>query len=68
MTITYIVSVPVTPGAAPSNIPCVSIASARKIAASYSHRRDLTYQDVVIRLLPRNGGPARLVEYAGPSR
>ena len=60
---TLTVTAPKTPGAEPTVIAtCATIAEARKVAAGFSGRRDLTYQDVVI----RRG--ARIVERCGPAR
>lgn len=59
----YIVSAPKTPGATPSETPAATLAEARKIAKTYSGRRDLKGQDVRI-----NKADGSLVEYAGPAR
>lgn len=57
------VTAPKTPGAAPSVVGTAStIREARQIAAEFSDRRDLTYQDVVI------SRGAKRVEFAGPAR
>ena len=60
----YRVSAPLTPGARPVVAgAAATLADARRLARGFSHRRDLTYQDVRIE---RPSGS--LVEYAGPPR
>lgn len=65
-TVRLTVWAPATPGA---DVSCVgtadTMAEARKIAAQYSHRRDLKMQDVYIRL----GKDGKIVEgNMGPCR
>ena len=60
---TYTVEAPTTPGSAPIvQGQYESVREARAAAAQFARRRDLTYQDVVI----RRG--TRRVEFAGPVR
>lgn len=61
---TYQIQTRTTPGATPSIVASTkTLAEARKVARTYSDRRDLTNQDVRIQ---REDG--QLVEYAGPNR
>jgi len=60
----YTVTAPTSPGAQPVEQPACSLIIARRMASLYRHRRDLSYQDVAIRM----SGNGRLVEYAGPAR
>ena len=63
MKTTYTITAPKTPGAAPTTVATrPTIAEARDVAANYSHRRDLTHQDVAIYRGDRR------VEFAGPFR
>lgn len=57
------VCAPRVPGALPTPRSAASLADARAIAATYSHRRDLTRQDVRIET-----ATGKLIEYAGPCR
>lgn len=62
---TVTVWAPRTPGAEPSIIgQAGTVAAARTIARQFKNRRDLTYQDVVIRL----GRDGRIIERCGPCR
>lgn len=59
----YTIETRPTPGASLTVVASTkTIREARRIAGQYDDRRDLTYQDVMIR---RDG---KLVEYAGPAR
>jgi hypothetical protein len=51
------------PGCPPVSYPVATMAEARELAKSYSHRRDLRYMDVRI-----ESADGQLVEYAGPAR
>lgn len=56
---------PRTAGVAPSIVgQCDTMAEAREIAARYESRRDLTYQDVTIRL----AATGKTIERCGPAR
>ena len=61
----YVVTTRTTPGAAMTSVGKVgTLADARRLAAGYQGRSDLTYQDVRI----ERAGNEALVEYAGPCR
>jgi hypothetical protein len=65
MTRKYSVTYPKYPGNCPATHHFVStLTEARRIASEQSHRRDLTYQDVVI----FDEAKGCRVEFAGPSR
>ena len=56
---------PRVPGAEPSVVgECETVAEAREVAKGYAHRKDLTRQDVVIRL----GRDGKIIERCGPCR
>lgn len=59
----YRVTAPATPGATPSSELAYTLTEARRLAAKFRYRRDLTGQDVRIERLD-----GQLVEYAGPAR